>query len=263
MGCTCEQAEDCDPGLVCRDSTCIETACGDGVIEGLEACDDGNTKDGDRCDADCTFTEILAVDASYRNTCVLVEGGRVRCWGFNLQGQLGYGNTENIGDDEPPAEVGDVMLPGAVEAISSGDAHTCALIEGAGEVWCWGEGSSGKLGYGNVQTVGDDEFPSTLPAVEVGVEVLQIAAGGIHSCARTVAGLRHGAGDTGPGARSATEIPRASGTMSRLRPQGTSRSGLRSRRSRPATRTPAPFSRRAAFGAGEEIRAGNSVSATP
>ena len=23
------------------------------------------------------------------------------CWGVNDNGQLGYGNTENIGDDEP------------------------------------------------------------------------------------------------------------------------------------------------------------------
>ena len=49
--------------------------------------------DGDGCDIDCTFTEVLYVDASYQNTCALIEGGHVRCWGKNSLGQLGYGHT--------------------------------------------------------------------------------------------------------------------------------------------------------------------------
>ena len=43
-------------------------------------------------------------------TCALLESGGVRCWGYNRDGQLGYGHTDTIGDDETPASVGDVAL---------------------------------------------------------------------------------------------------------------------------------------------------------
>jgi hypothetical protein len=38
----------------------------------------------------------------------LLESGAVRCWGSGSDGQLGYGNTRNVGEDESPAAAGDV-----------------------------------------------------------------------------------------------------------------------------------------------------------
>ena len=38
------------------DSNCTETACGNGVVTASEACDDGNEVDGDGCDSNCTAT---------------------------------------------------------------------------------------------------------------------------------------------------------------------------------------------------------------
>lgn len=67
--------------------------------------------DGDGRDWDCTFTGILQVEAALPRTCVLIEGGRVRCWGQNNQGQLGYGYTQDIGDDELLSSAGDSGLP--------------------------------------------------------------------------------------------------------------------------------------------------------
>ena len=48
-------------------------------------------------------------------TCVLMEDGAVRCWGAGrsdrgLGGHLGYDRPDDIGDDETPADVGDVPL---------------------------------------------------------------------------------------------------------------------------------------------------------
>ena len=44
------------------------------------------------------------------STCVVLDTGKIRCWGVGMYGALGYGNTENIGDDEPPASAGDVPI---------------------------------------------------------------------------------------------------------------------------------------------------------
>ena len=184
-GCDCsDPAIVCDADLYCSDAdVCTAPTCGDGNHEPLEQCDDGNAVDGDGCDADCSFTEVLTIDASYQNTCALLEGGRVRCWGKNNLGQLGYGHTDDIGDDETPASVGDVMLPEPGAQLTMGDSHSCILMDDMA-VRCWGDGSSGKLGYGNLDNIGDDEFPSTIPDVVLGGAALEVDAGGSHTCAR-------------------------------------------------------------------------------
>jgi len=79
--------------------------------------------------------------------------------------ELGYGNTDDIGDDETPASVGDVDVGGAVQQVSTGTYHTCALLV-AGTVGCWGMGSFGRLGYGNTDDV-DDETPASVGDVPI------------------------------------------------------------------------------------------------
>jgi alpha-tubulin suppressor-like RCC1 family protein len=37
----------------------------------------------------------IAIAAGGRHTCALVTGGSLLCWGFNLNGQLGIGSTED------------------------------------------------------------------------------------------------------------------------------------------------------------------------
>ncbi len=46
----------CPTGSSCVGGECVQrTTCGDGVIEGEEQCDDGNSESGDGCTADCTI----------------------------------------------------------------------------------------------------------------------------------------------------------------------------------------------------------------
>ncbi len=52
----------------------------------------------------------VQVDSHGNHTCALLQTGGVRCWGAGTLGRLGYGNENNIGDDETPASAGDVML---------------------------------------------------------------------------------------------------------------------------------------------------------
>ena len=125
-------------------------------------------------------THITAGDL---HTCALLEDMTVRCWGVHSSGQLGYGDEETVGDNETPAERGAVDVGGDVLQISAGDRHTCAVLTDR-TVRCWGQGTSGRLGYGNTDHIGDNETPGSLPdPVDVGGDVEFIAAGGHHTCA--------------------------------------------------------------------------------
>ena len=199
-GCPCDGNEDvCEAELYCSpEGQCMASTCGDAALEPGEVCDDGNQTDGDGCDLDCSWTEVLYVDASYQNTCALLEGGRVRCWGGNGAGQLGYGHIEDIGDDETPADVGDVMLPEPGVELTMGDSHSCILMADQA-VRCWGAGGSGQLGYANTNDIGDDEFPVSITDVPIGGAALEVDAGGTHTCARLDNGKLRcwGAGSSG------------------------------------------------------------------
>ncbi len=53
---------------------------------------------------------VVEISAGAFYTCAVLDTGRVRCWGDNADGQLGYGTAENVGEKRSPAAVGDVPL---------------------------------------------------------------------------------------------------------------------------------------------------------
>jgi alpha-tubulin suppressor-like RCC1 family protein len=131
---------------------------------------------------------VVQMAVGFLHTCVLLDTGAVRCWGANDTGQLGYGNTRPIGDNEVPASAGDVDVGGTVVQLSAGVQHTCALLD-TGAVRCWGSGGAGQLGYGNVNTIGDDETPASAGDVDVGGPVAAISARNtFRTCALLVSG---------------------------------------------------------------------------
>ena len=79
-------------------------------------------------------------------------------WGLGTEGQLGYGDTLAVGDDETPSAAGAVAVGGAVTSIAADSFHTCALLADQ-TVKCWGRNTHGQLGYGNTLVIGDDETP--------------------------------------------------------------------------------------------------------
>lgn len=127
-----------------------------------------------------------AISAGGGHTCAILDNGKVRCWGSNSAGQLGYGHVNDIGDDETPASAGYVDLGNGrtAKAIAAGAAHTCAILDND-KVRCWGYGGDGVLGYGNENDIGDDETPASAGYVDLGSAELTakaIDAGGGHTC---------------------------------------------------------------------------------
>eukprot|EP00971_Amphidinium_carterae_P334786 6470258-Amphidinium_carterae.1 len=49
----------------------------------------------------------MTVVAGTYHACVLLDDGSLKCFGFNLYGQLGYGDTSDRGDG--PNEMGDKL----------------------------------------------------------------------------------------------------------------------------------------------------------
>jgi hypothetical protein len=127
----------------------------------------------------------VGLEGGGSRVCAILDTGAVRCWGAGGTGALGYGNLDNVGDDETPASVGDVDVGGTVAEISLGSYHTCARLD-SGTVRCWGDNTYGQLGYGNTFDVGGGgtySTPATAGDVDVGGKVIQLATGEFHTCA--------------------------------------------------------------------------------
>ncbi|MEX1366336.1 MAG: hypothetical protein AB1Z98_24640, partial [Nannocystaceae bacterium] len=89
--------------------------------------------------------------AGARHTCAILTDGELICWGEGLDGRLGYGDEDDVGDDEVPAHVDAVELGGhAVSSLYLGPeaSSTCARLDDQ-TLHCWGLDDQGQLGYGN------------------------------------------------------------------------------------------------------------------
>src|SRR5690606_697288 len=122
--------------------------------------------------------EQLALSSAFM--CALLQSGAVRCWG--RFGGYGYGNLDNIGDQPGEMPPPDIDLGGTVLGLSSGSAHTCALMAG-GSVRCWGANSWGELGLGHTNTIGDQPGEMPPPIVDLGGPVAQLSLASQGACA--------------------------------------------------------------------------------
>lgn len=128
----------------------------------------------------------ISIGPNGLHTCMLLSDRSIRCWGRSTLGQLGYNNTTPVGNGAGLTiiEAGSVPVGATVSQIIAGNTHTCAVFSN-GTLRCWGDGSSGKLGYNNVNLVGNGIGVSIITAgdVPVGGFVTQVAAGNTHTCA--------------------------------------------------------------------------------
>ena len=110
---------------------------------------------------------------------------------MNSKGQLGIGNTDNMGDSS--VEMGD-NLPSVnlgtgrtATATAAGREHVCAILDDS-SVKCWGRNNQGQLGLDNTDDMGDGsgEMGDNLPSINLGTgrTANAIALGDYHSCAK-------------------------------------------------------------------------------
>lgn len=129
----------------------------------------------------------IAAGANF--TCARSNSGQVKCWGYNLSGQLGIGST--IGAGISIGSMGNSLLPVPLGTgltatkIVAGAGHVCALLSDS-SVKCWGDNTYGQLGQGDLIIRGDNagELGDILPAINFGgTPVVDIDAGYYHNCA--------------------------------------------------------------------------------
>lgn len=189
------QDDDGDGDVDCDDADCAgDPTC----TAGIEICGVAGDEDGDAladcADPDCAGdpacgdnAAVVEVAPANYLTCVRTVGGHVKCWGDNVAGSLGLGDTESRGDE--PGEMGAALPtvdlgPGRTATGLCASAHACAVLDG-GAVKCWGENSNGELGQGDTERRGDElgEMGAALLEVDLGGAARQVACGDGHTCA--------------------------------------------------------------------------------
>lgn len=126
---------------------------------------------------------VAALAAGYQYACALSSGGGgVRCWGFNMAGNLGDGTNILRTSPVNVSGLSGGLTPVAMITASRAQAHTCALTS-VGGVKCWGLNTWGQAGATAAQN-------QLVPLDVVGMtsNVVGVSAGWGHTCAVTTAG---------------------------------------------------------------------------
>jgi len=123
-----------------------------------------------------TGRTAVAISSGDRHTCAILDDGSVSCWGYNYFGQLGDGTTTN---QNTPTQTFSLGTGRTAVAISSGEDHTCAILDD-GSVSCWGWNGYGQLGDG---TNTDRNTPTQTSSLGTGRTAVAISSGRTHTCA--------------------------------------------------------------------------------
>lgn len=89
-----------------------------------------------------------AVSIGQSHACAILDNGKLKCWGDNSNGQLGYDDTTARGGNPGDmAALGYVALGAARTAVSvsTGLSATCVLLDNS-KIKCWGYNAFGQLG---------------------------------------------------------------------------------------------------------------------
>ena len=166
--------------------------------ENSDTLGDGTDEMGDHLPSVNLGTSLMAKFMAMANNdsnanghaCVILDNGRVKCWGTGGSGELGQGSTNNIGDDV--GEMGDNLaytdlgIGRTAKILSLGPGFSCALLDN-GTLKCWGKNSDGQLGQNDSSNRGDGagEMGNSLTPINLGMgrTAKDIDSGINHVCA--------------------------------------------------------------------------------
>ena len=134
-----------------------------------------------------TGRNVSLIAAGWYHTCAVLDDGSMTCWGENNHGQLGMGNTTDLGlqSDQTGDSISYVSLPTGVTIsdMALGEDHTCVLYD-TGDVACWGGNDFGQLGIGSTEDIRDEAAESlTNISFPSGRYAIDITAGEGFTCA--------------------------------------------------------------------------------
>ena len=143
------------------------------------------TDDGTNFDPQTSAVPVLdlgsrtaQVAAGTNDVCALATAGSLRCWGYNLNGEDGVGDTDQHPTPQPVMDMSSGVL-----SVTEGDGVTCSIKTGY-DPFCWGENQYGALGDSSTSN-------SDVPK-HVGLGVTQISAEGLeHTCAISTSGAAY------------------------------------------------------------------------
>ncbi len=121
-------------------------------------------------------------------SCAVLSTGRVKCWGYNREGSLGYGDRISRGDQKGSMGENLPTVPLGAEAseVAVGVSRTCAIVDGgsSSSVKCWGRANLLGVGRDGGGVVGDrDSEVAKLPSVDLAGTPVLLAAGQFRTCA--------------------------------------------------------------------------------
>jgi len=115
----------------------------------------------------------ISIRAGISYVCSQLSNLQLKCWGYNSNGQLGYGDINNRGDSPntmgnylPSISLGSNFI---LQSFSSGGWQSIVLSDD-GKVKSWGRNNKGQLGYGDITDRGDsaNQMGNYLPFINLG-----------------------------------------------------------------------------------------------
>lgn len=117
-------------------------------------------------------SDVTMVAAGGGHTCAVIKDTSIKCWGFNMRGQLGNGN---LNASLTPVDV--VGLKGKkVLSIATGRAFSCAATDAG--IFCWGNNEFGALGTSGFE---DSKTPVGVTGLTA-ADVSQLSASNEYAC---------------------------------------------------------------------------------
>ena len=103
------------------------------------------------------LSNIKKISVGNDHSCAVSGIGNVYCWGYGEYGQNGNNTNSNelvpvrVHEGEALSVDSDGGYLSNIRSVSAGSEHTC-VASNASNIYCWGEGSSGRLGNNEKNT---------------------------------------------------------------------------------------------------------------